>query len=112
MADTTLSVEKMGINGLAATYNAMSTANTYFARNGGRLFLHFKKSGAGDADVTIVATKSVLGLSVEDLVVTVPASTGDVMIGPFPPGVFNNGDGDISFTVDEDTGLTCAVVEI
>jgi hypothetical protein len=113
MADVRLSVEKATKNGLIATYNgSLSISDVYLCRNTGRMFLHFKKSGAGDCDVTVTTPIQVSGLDVDELVVTIPATTGDKFLGPFPPHVFNDSSGDLKFTVDEVTGLTVAVVEL
>ena len=110
MADITLTPESISRSGLEATYTgSLSTGNTYFVANNENTFLHFKKSGAGDCDVTIVTSATVLGYAVSDVVVTVPASTGDVFIGPFPKAVFG---ANITFTADEITGLTVACLRL
>jgi len=113
MAEVSLSVEKLAPTGLAATYTgSLSTDNTYKVRNSGRMFLHFKKSGAGDCVATIQTPKTVGGLAVSEQAVTVPATSGDMMIGPFPPGIYNDTNQDVNFTLDEVTGLTVACVEL
>jgi hypothetical protein len=44
--------------------------------------------------------------------VNVPATVGDVFIGPFDPATFDDVNHDISFTLSEITGLTVAVVQL
>lgn len=113
MADVPLTVEQVARSGLAATYTGtLSTADTYQVSNDGKTLLHFKKSGAGNCDVTVVAQTTYYGLTVDDLVVTVTASTGDLFVGPFPPQVFNDGSGLVNFTLSEITGVTVAVLHL
>lgn len=118
MATNRLSVQNIVPGGLTATYavagagqGELNVSDTYYINNDGKVWLHFKKSGAGDCVVTIPTPVTVDGLAVTDRTVTIPASTGDVMIGPFPREVYNQpGTHDFTFTVDEVTGLTCAVL--
>lgn len=113
MAEITVSVESVVRTGLAATYNgSLSASNQYFVANDGRVILHFLKTGAGNCTVTIVTPGLVDSLAVADRTFTVPASTGDVFVGPFPPSVYNDGDGNLEFTLSEVTGLTVAVLRV
>lgn len=99
--------------GAAVTYNAgLSLANTYKVRNNGKTILHFKKTGAGICVVTVAATALVRGHTVANDTVSVPATTGDVFAGPFAPDLYNDVNGDMSFTLSEITGLTVAVVQL
>ena len=109
MANVTLTPQQISRTGVDLTdTGSLSTSNNYFFRNTGREFLHFKKTGAGACVVTIVTPKTVAGLAVADPTVSVPATTGDLMVGPFPPDTFNNPSGDVEFTLSEITGLTGA----
>lgn len=113
MADVNLTVQEITRAGIdLADTGSLSTSDTYKVANNGRTFLHFKKSGAGACTVTITTPGTVDGLAVADKTVTVPATTGDVMVGPFPRQHYNDGSGLLSFTVSEITGLTVAVATI
>jgi hypothetical protein len=114
MSEVRKNTEKVVRTGRAATYHAdlVASTNNYVVRNPGNVILHFKKSGAGNCNVILVTPKSVDGLAITDRTVTVPATTGDLFIGPFPPDIYNNANGDIDFTVSEVTGLTLAVLQI
>lgn len=115
MAQLRKAVENVNRNGLAATYHSDFTvvgSNTYLVRNDGKTILHFKKTGAGDCDVTIYTPNTVDGNAIADLVVTVPATTGDVFIGPFPPAVYNDENGDIEFGLEEVTGFSGAILRL
>lgn len=116
MAQLRKTPERVSRAGLAATYYSDFTvigSNTYLVRNPGNVILHFKKSGAGDCDVTITTPGNVDGdLAIPQRVVTVPATTGDVFIGPFPPSIYNDSNGDIEFGLEDVTGLTGAILQI
>lgn len=99
--------------GLEPDYESpLTTTDTYQVPNNGRTFLHFKKSGAGDCTVTLVTPGKVDGLAIADRTVTVEATTGDVMVGPFPPSTYNDADGKMAFTLSEITGLSVAVLRL
>ena len=113
MADRRLTVEPMVMGGIAATYNGtLLVADTHLVRNNGKTFLHFKKAGAGDCLVTVQTPPTVAGLAVAELSFTVPATTGDIFAGPFPPSIFNDSIQDLKFTLSEITGLTVAVMKL
>ncbi len=56
------------------------------------------------------------GLAVAELSVTIPATTGDVMVGPFPPEQFNRAVGEstdpnkVYAGLDSVTGITVALI--
>ncbi len=112
MADVTLVVQSVGPAGVTPTRTAIATGNTYKVRNSGRVALLFEKTGAGEAIITVVTPATLAGLAVADQTITVVATTGDVTAAKFPPSAFNDGNGDLSFTTDEGTGLTCAALAI
>jgi hypothetical protein len=99
--------------GIAANYNSgLNTGNTYKFRNNGRTMLHFKKSGANACTVTIAAVAAIRGHAVAGETVTVPATTGDVFVGPLTKDIYADVNGDTTFTVSEVTGLTVAVIQL
>src|SRR4030042_1095268 len=113
MADVTLTVQRLLPTGITPSYTgSLLTTNTYLVRNSGRVVVHIKKSGAADCTVTIATPATVGGLAVAEQTVTVAATTGDKMIGPFPPRIYNDGAGDLRLTFSEITGLTAAAVEM
>lgn len=113
MADVTLTVQQLSRAGVAPNYQTLAaTGNTYHVPNNGGVFLHFVKSGAGDATITLQTAMQVAGLAVADPTVTVTASNAaGKMVGPFPVDVFNAG-GELLFTASEVTGLTCAPIRV
>ena len=113
MSEITLTVQRLLPTGVTPSYTgSLSAANTYLVRNSGRVALHFKKSAAVDCVVTIQTPATVGGLAVAEQTCTVPATSGDKMIGPFPPRIYNDGSGDLKFTLSDVDGVTVAVVEL
>jgi hypothetical protein len=99
--------------GVAPTYNGgLSVANTYKFRNNGKTLLYFRKTGAGACAVTIASPLTVRGHAVAAQTVNVPATTGDVVCGPFARDVYDDINGDCTFTLSEITGLTVAVIQL
>ena len=120
MAEITIAAQQLVRNGLTPSYTAagasplLNVVDTFHFVNTGVEFLHFKKSGAGACTVTIVTPETVDGLAVADRTITVPATTGDVMVGPFPPKHYNTPGTNLfaGFTLSDVTGLTAAVVRM
>ena len=102
-------VQQIVPTGVAPTYGA--AAPEMSAPNDGNVFLHVKTTGLIKS-LTIKTPGTVYGLAIAELVVSIPATTGDKMIGPFPPSVFNQSDGSIHFDVDSETLTTVAVVRM
>lgn len=92
-------------------HSSLSTSDTYKFRNTGKTRLLVTKSGAGACTLTIVTPATVRGLAVSDKTVTVAASTGDMAVGPFPPSLYNDENGDVSVTFSEITGIIAAVID-
>jgi len=112
MANVTLTPQNAVPSGITTTRTgSLSTENTYLVPNDGRVILMFQKSEAVDATVAIPSTATLGGLTVADQSVTVGASSGDVVVGPFPPAIYNSS-GNLSFTSDNVAGLTVAAVRI
>lgn len=112
MADVNLTTQEITRAGITPAYTAITaTTDTYKFLNDGDTYLHFKKTGAGASTVTIVTPRTVEGLAVADLTLSVPATSGDKMVGPFPRDSYNDPDGKVAFTHNEGTGLSVAVLQ-
>lgn len=99
--------------GVAPAYQAgLTTTDTYTFPNDGRVFLHVKKSGAGACTVTVVTPGTVRGKAIADATISIPASTGDKMIGPFAPDLYNDANGLVTVSFSDIAGLTAAVVRL
>ncbi len=112
MANVTLAVEQADDAGVTPTRTAIATGNDYLVRNSGRVALLFEKTGSNNAIITVKTPATLGGLAVAERTISVVATTGDVTAAKFAPAIYNDGNGDLSFSTDEGTGLTCAVLEV
>jgi len=98
--------------GTTPTYSAAAASTTVTC--GDRSFLHVKNTNGSSMTVTVTATAVVDGQAVADLVVTVPATTGDKMIGPITSKLFASvADGvSASVTYSSTTSVTVASLTI
>jgi hypothetical protein len=112
MATPTIQEITRAGSGLTPSYAAGSVTETYLIANNGAVLLHVKKDNVNDCVVTVATPNTVEGLAIADYTATVVATTGDKMIGPFPPNIYNNAAGQIAVTFSEDTGLTFAVIRL
>ncbi len=115
-ADTaTVSVQQVVKAGLATSYTAsglVAATRTYQFSNDGRVFLHLKKTGAGACVVTVVTQATSQGYAIEDQVISVAATTGDELIGPFAASLFNDASELVSFTLSDTVGLSIAAFRL
>jgi hypothetical protein len=80
--------------------------------NNGDVVLHVKNTNASPRIVTITTPRTVDGVAVADPAITIPATTGDKIIGPFPPATFNNAGGLVYVDFDASTGVTIAAIQL
>ncbi len=112
MATPTIQDLTRASSGLTPSYAAGDAAETYLIPNNGRVFLHVKKTGINNCTVTVATPNTEDGNAVADYTATVVATTGDKMIGPFPPPTYNDVNGRIAVAFSEVTGLTFAVIRL
>ncbi len=93
-------------SGLSATHTAPSSTQLSIPNNDGRMFVNVKNTGATTQTVTVQTPGQVAGLDVAELVCTVPPTTGDIMVGPFPPAAFNQSDGAVYVDLSASTTMT------
>lgn len=105
MSLTTLAVQQIARTGLTPALAAANTDGSYVP-NDGRMFLQVKNGSGSPINVTVETPGTVDGNAIADLVVAVPATTGDKVIGPFPPETYNQSDGTIKVTFSGVTSLT------
>ena len=106
MADVALTVSQSTPDGVDPVVNsALDTADNYQAQNDGKMFLHITNGGGGESIATIVSQKVDGGLALADRTVAVPAGE-DRMVGPFPPGLYNDASGLVNVTFDVITSVS------
>lgn len=84
-----LATQTINRAGITPSYSAAAASDTFAP--GARVFLHAKNTNAATRDLVfaIPAAKSTYGNVVyTNVTVTLPATTGDKMIGPFPADLF------------------------
>jgi hypothetical protein len=101
----TLTVQDINRTGITPTYAAAAGGGDQFANNG-RTFTQIKNTSGGNITVTFVTQTTIDGLSVTDLTVVVPLTSGDKMTGPFPPDIYNDANGFLQMTYSGVTNLT------
>jgi hypothetical protein len=89
------------------TYAAVDGANGNQFQNNGRMFLHVKNGAVSQITVTIAAQKA----GVSDLEIAVPAGE-ERMIGPFAPGIYNDGDRLVQVSYSSGTSVTAALLRL
>ncbi|WP_405019551.1 hypothetical protein OHV05_24445 [Kitasatospora sp. NBC_00070] len=106
-----LTPQAVSRTGLTPTYSAAAASTTVPC--GERIWLHVKNTNGSSMTVTLTSTAVTLGQATVDVVVTVPATTGDKMIGPIAPGLFAGAvDGACAITYSSTTSVTVAALRI
>jgi hypothetical protein len=100
--------------GLTPAYQALDNVDTYYADRDERVFLHFLNTNAGAATITFDTEQQVEGLDLENPTITVPATTGDVMVRLSSIAEVSAGThaGRLKFTCDLATGVTCQATRV
>lgn len=123
MARVEVDVTPLGYNGsvnaaaVGVYQDADSTDDMFVEAHEGKLLLHVKNTNAAARNITIVAGAGghqsaawmgVLG----NLVVNIPALTGDVIIGPLETARFEQTDGTIYLNFDASADCTIAAFSL
>ena len=112
MARSILTAQVPTTAGITPTFGAADVLGSAFVNNGKR-YLEVKNTSGSPVNVTIANPALVDGQAAPARVVSVPATTGDKMIGPFP-SVYTQPDGTNQVYVDFSavTSVTVALFEI
>jgi hypothetical protein len=111
MATEALTVQQITRAGLAPTFtNPTATDGWTFSGNTGNHFLRVKNTNGSSRTVTPTPTgKSKSGLSLTAEPVTIPDTTGDVLIGPFDPSDFG---ATVTIACSATAGLSAAAIKL
>ncbi len=104
----TLTVQKSSLTGTTPSFVAVAASDVF--ANDGKTYIEVKDTNAGADTCTVVAQSTCSQGVLHDSVTTVPATTGDKVIGPFEPTRFNNSSGQCTVTHSQVAGVTIAVV--
>lgn len=106
-----LTVQNVARTGLAPSYASAAGGGDTIA-NDGAVLLHVKNGGGSSINVTITSTAPAgVGLAQANVVVAVP-NAGERMIGPFPPGSFNDANGLTAVGYSAVTSVTVAAIRL
>lgn len=97
------------LSGAAASAGGDSFVNT------GKEVLVVKNTGGSDCILTFTTPITVDGQAVAERTVTVPATTGYKVIGPFRPGVYNDTGivgGSVAVAYDQVTSVTVQLLSV
>jgi hypothetical protein len=86
---TALTPQVVSIAGTAPTYNAAGAGGDTVPA-GERTWIHVKNGSASPITVTVTTPGTVSGLAIADVSVSVPATTGEKLIGPLPTSLFGD----------------------
>lgn len=104
-----LTAQSVNQSGLAPSYSAVSASDTF--ANDGTVFLHVKNAGGSADTVTITSVQTCNQGATHNLTVSVPATTGDRLIGPFETSRFNDPTtGLVTVTHSFTTSVTAALL--
>lgn len=99
--------------GLAPTYGPVASSDTIAPIVGSMVFLHVKNGNASANTVTLVdAGRTPAGSAATNPTVTVPATTGDRMIGPLLPTMADPNTGLITVQHSTTATVTCALIQV
>lgn len=115
MVDVVLTQKQVLSGGLTPAYQSIDATDTYFLENQGSVFLHFLNTGGSPSVVTFDTEQQIDGLDLENPTVTVPATTGDKMVGPFPASWevrVGTQAGRVKFTQDQASGVTVQATRV
>ena len=109
----TLTVQDVTRLGVATTYAACTSGGDKFLPSE-NTFIQVKNASGGALTVTVAAAKvPAPNLTITFAAVSIPATTGDKMIGPFPADVFAAAaDGLAAITYSGVTSLTIAAIKL
>lgn len=106
----TLSVQTIVRAGLLkATTSCAATGDKFL--NDAKSFVLLENASSASRTVTFVTPKTVLGLAVSDLAVTVSGSSSK-LVGPFPKDSFNTTSGYLGMTYSAVTNLKAGVYKL
>ena len=92
MAVLVPTVQTLDAAGVTPSFGA-ANADGYAIPGDGRTVMEVKNTNGASRTVTVDIPLTVDGLAVTDKAVTVGATTGDKIIGPFPPATYNQPSG-------------------
>lgn len=108
---TLITKQQVVFTGLTPVYTTVTASDTFAADDD--LFLHVKNAGGSPSNVQLQdASFTAGGSAALNVNVSVPATTGDKMIGPIPNVFANTTTGLITVTYSFTTSVTAALLRM
>ena len=108
----TLTVTEIDFDGLDTESLYVAAAASQEFANDGRVFCHIKNTNGSTRTCTFTTANTYGGHAIADTVVTIGATTGEQMVGPFATKIYNASDGNIDITWSATAGVTIAVFKL
>lgn len=105
-----LAHQQVQITGPAITHAAASTSDTVVPDD--RLFLWYKSTQGTTEVITVVVPGTYFAQNLADITVTIPATTGERLIGPIDRRLADPTTGLVTITISDVTGITVAAVRL
>lgn len=97
MARTVLATQRTTRAGIALTFSAAPVDGHGIDNAGEDVMLYVKNGGASPITVTVLTPRTIDGLALPDLTVTIP-NAGERIIGPFPNDLYAAEDTELDIT--------------
>jgi hypothetical protein len=107
-----LTVNEIVYGGLDVESVYVAAAASQEFPNDGRTFAHIKNASGSSITCTITSAGTTQGRAIADDVITVGATTGEQMVGPWPRSIYNAADGNIDITWSATTSVTIALFKL
>lgn len=112
MADVVIATQQLSKTEVAPTFTTLNATDIYYVQNHGlRTVLYFKNTNGSVCTVTFDATQLIDGLVIADHAISIPATTGERVVGAIPVKmqiVGGTNDGALKFSQNLATGVTVA----
>ena len=114
MARTALNAETINSQTTRTPTFTAAIADGHMVKNDGLTFLRVKNTDGSSKTVTVLIPETLAGVAAANggRQHTVPATTGDVTIGPFPDEYTQPSDGRVWFDYSATTGVSVAVLKV
>jgi len=111
MARGTITAQEISLSGITPSLGAATSDGDGFLNTGDTLLQVKNGSGAG-ITVTIKTPAKIEGIDIAEIEVAIPATTGDKLIGPFDPSIFNQSDGKVYVDYSAVTTVTAMAFKL
>jgi len=108
----TLTVNTVVYGGLNSESVFVAAAASQEFANDGRTFMIIRNGDGSSKTCTITSAGTTQGRAIADDVITIGATTGEQMVGPWPRSIYNAADGNIDITWSATTSVTVAVFNL